>query len=120
MNKEMRKHIDMFNEFFESKKRLQVIVSYDCSNIHKPFGEKLLELLRNEKYSSERVTLSNYLVGKALSLTEIDTLKQEILFLFNDTAILSESRDEKITIVKIITPLNSEFIIDDIIIESEK
>lgn len=118
MSTEMRKHIDMVNEFFEKHEMIQVIVSYDCSNIHKPFSEKLLAILR-ENYNSSQITFSNYLVGKKLSLTRIDELKNTIIDLFEQTQQLNESRDEKQTVVKIITPVNSDFLIEEIINEKE-
>lgn len=118
MSTEMRKHIDMFNEFFEKHEMIQVIVSYDCSNIHKPFSEKLLDILQSS-YNSSQITLSNYLIGKKLSLTGVDELKNRIVGLFQQTQQLNESRDGKQTIVKIITPVNSDFLIEVIINEKE-
>ena len=118
MSTEMRKYIDTFKDFFENRKTMEVIVSYDCSDIHRPFGEKLLEFLKSEKYSSEEITMSNYKIGKMLTIQEIECLKAEIIQLFNDSMIVTEGRREKRTIVKLITPIETQFVIDEIINEN--
>jgi len=55
MNEDIRKNINKFKEF-ELK---EVIISYDCSDIHNPFSAKLLDLLKS-KYEAVIITKSNY------------------------------------------------------------
>lgn len=119
MSKEMRKYLDTFNEFFEKRKTMELIVSYDCSDLHKPFGDKLLELLKSDEYNGDEITMSNYKIGRMLTFLEIDILKEKILSLFSDAAQISEARREKRTIVKLITPMDTQFIIEEIISETE-
>jgi hypothetical protein len=119
MSKEMRKYIDSYKEFLENKKMMEVIVSYDCSEMHKPFGDEILKLLRNEKYHCDVITLSNYKISRLLTIPEIELLKKEIIDLFNECAILQEVKRSKRTVVKIIIPYENQFIIDELLNETE-
>lgn len=119
MGTEMRKYIDTFEDFIENRKTIEVIISYDCSDIHKPFREKLLEFLKSN-YCIEEITMSNYKIGKMLTIQEIDDLKTDIIKLFNSSTILAERHKEKRTIVTLITPIDSQFVIDEIINENVK
>lgn len=115
MSNEMRKYIDTFAEFQAKRKQSEVIVSYDCSQIHNDFANKLRSILR-DTYESERITLSNYKIGKLLTFDEIDTLKQKILEAFSQS-LITEAKQEIRTVVSIITPSENQFVIDEIIDE---
>lgn len=119
MSTEMRIYIDKFKDFFENRKAVEVIISYDCSDIHNSFREKLLEFLKSD-YCIEEITMSNYKIGKMLTIQEIEKLKLEIIKLFKDSTIVSEGQKEKRTIVTLITPIDSQFVIDEIINENVK
>lgn len=119
MSIEMRKYIDNLKEFVEKGKKVEVIISYDCSEIHKPFGDNLLDLLKSEFYNSEEITMSNYRIGKLLTIAQIDILKDEILNLFKTSQKLTEAIRYKKSIVKIITPVETQFMIEEIINEEE-
>lgn len=112
----MRKHIDLFREFLEKQKMMEVIVSYDCSDKDDSFGGKIHDLLIDQ-YKSDFVTKSNYKIGRQLTFNEIGNLKQEIWKLFEECQSLNEGKREKRTIVSIITPHENQFIIDVIINE---
>ena len=114
----MRKHMDSFSEFMEKRKRFEVIVSYDCSDIHDPFADKLRAFL-NKEHQSDQLTKSNYKISTMLTIPEIDTLIEGIKKLFKESIQISESKQEKRTIVKIITPSENQFIINEIINETE-
>ncbi|MFD2035471.1 hypothetical protein ACFSKL_11755 [Belliella marina] len=116
MSKQMRKYIDTFEEFRAKRKQFEVIVSYDCSQIHNNFANKLRAILRNN-YGSQEITLSNYRIGKLLNFDEIDSLKKEILESFSESAPITEAKREKKTVVSIIVPSENQFVIDEIINE---
>ena len=118
MSKEMRKYLDTFSEFMEKRKRLEVIVSYDCSDIHDPFSKKLHDFLKND-HKSEELTKSNYKIGSMLTIPEIDKLIENIKKLFAESTEISEAKREKRTVVKIITPSENQFIINEIINETK-
>lgn len=103
-------------DFRRSTEKKEVIVSYDCTSDHKPFGEDLFKFLR-DVYESKEITLSNYKIGKKLNLEEIERLKNEIRRLFNTAVPLTEGKRDKKTIVTIITPNGSDFERDEIINE---
>ena len=112
MPKDIRKDIDKFKEFILK----EVIISYDCSDIHNPFCTKLLDLLKN-KYEAILVTKSNYKLKKELSSNEIEEIKTEIKNIFEESQLLAETNQTKQTIVKLIIPNNSKFDIVEIINE---
>lgn len=114
----MKSYIDSFNEALKKNIMFEVIISYDCSDMHKPFGKNLLNLLNNEFYNSEEITMSNYKIGKLLNVAQIDVLKKDVLDLFNDSQVITEVKRNKRTIVKIITAKETRFIIDEIINEN--
>ncbi len=116
MSKEMRRYIDTFEEFLAKRKQFEVIVSYDCSQIHNNFANKLRTILR-DNYDSQEITLSNYRIGKLLTFDEIDALKKEILDAFSGSAPITEAKREKKTVVSIIVPSENQFVIDEIINE---
>jgi len=111
----MRRSIDNFAKFAEKRKQSEVIVSYDCSQIHRSFAVDLRTLLKG-KYNSSQITLSNYIIGGLLTFDEIDILKKEILGLFSD-ALITEGVREKRTVVSVIIPSENQFFIDEIINE---
>ena len=118
MSKEMKKYIETFNEFLEKRKTMELIVSYDCSDINGTFSANLLNLLK-KNYKSEEITMSNYKIGKMLTFSEIDKLKKEIIKLFKESTQITEEKRMKRTIVKLITPIETQFIIDEIINKTE-
>lgn len=116
MSEKMRKYIDDVSEYIEKRRTMEVIVSYDCSDIHHPFGSRLLSLLRDD-YNSIEITQSNYKIGQMLNITQIAALKQEISNLFEE--VLNESVRQKRTVVKLIIPLETQFIIEEVINQTE-
>ena len=112
MNNDIRKDIDKFKEFIIK----EVIISYDCSDIHNPFCAELLDLLKN-KYEAIFITKSNYKLKEELSSSEIEVIKTEIKNIFEDSKSLTEGNQIKQTIVKLIIPNNSKFDIVEIINE---
>lgn len=114
MPKEIRNHIDSFEEFSDKGKKTEVIVSYDCSEIHKKFEADLLYLLKS-KYKCQKITLSNYKIGKSLSTSEIIKLEKEIKKLFDKVSLIVEGKRHKKTIVSLILANKYHFIIRSII-----
>lgn len=115
MSKEMRKYIDAFGEFLAKRKKFEVIVSYDCSQIHNSFANQLRSILHDD-YDIQEITLSNYKVGRLLTIDELDTLREKIVKAFSDSMI-TEGRREKRTVVSLIVPCETQFIIDQVINE---
>lgn len=104
----MRNYIDNFVEFSVKLRKVQVIISYDCSDIHDPFAERLRSLIL-EKYDGLLITKSNYLLGKEFSFTELESLDLEIKKVFEESQALREAVKTKQTKVIIIIPDGESF-----------
>ena len=101
MAPEMFKYIENFEKFSKEIRKVDVIVSYDCSDKDDPFGDQLRNLIVSS-YAGELITKSNYRLGKRLSFSELDILDKQIKKMFSDIGGLKESSRKKETVVVII------------------
>lgn len=104
--------IDTTIEEFK-KQKVEVIVSYDC--YHDSFRNKMRKIL-TEEYQSKEINESNYKLGILLDFNGISGLKNKLTKLFNEEIGISEGKNDKRTVVKIITPTSVlQFNIEEII-----
>jgi len=109
---ETRKLIDNYEEFEKRNTRFELLVSYDCSNKHDPFRDKLRALLVDEKKSIEE-NESLYRLPKPLTISDIENLTTQIEKLFE--TILNENTSVSTTKVQFILPDKNSFNISTII-----
>lgn len=117
MSQDTRKMIDRvgnFAQFVGENKRKQLIISYDCSDIHDPFGDKLRELII-DKYHGDIRTKSTYLLNGWFNDEQLDEVVSTIKDLFEQTTGVSESARTKQTLVLGIIPNNDDFRIFEIV-----
>lgn len=97
------------------EKAKEVIISYDCTDEHDPFREKLLELIKSKKYEGKEITLSTYKIGKKLLENDITEFSKSISDLFD--LITENTKRKKKTVVTLIYPDNTNLIAEEIIKE---
>ncbi|HET6244221.1 MAG: hypothetical protein H0V01_12785 [Bacteroidetes bacterium] len=89
---EIRTSIENFKKFEKDNKRFELLVSYDCSNKHDPFRERMRKLLVDDFKSTEQ-NESLYKLPTPKNMEEISNLANRITALFKE--VLNEGSTQK-------------------------
>lgn len=105
--KDLQIEIKSFEEFARDFK-YEILVSYDCAGIHKPFREELKVFLES-MYGVDFINESFYKLKEKLSKEGIATLKERIEKLFKETVLKESIKHDNITTINIIFPSIGKF-----------
>lgn len=94
--------------------KYEILISYDCAGIHKPFREELKNFL-SSMYETEFINESFYKLKEKLTKEGIVVLKQRIEQLFNDTVLKESVVHDNITTINIIYPSIGRFNFEKIV-----
>ena len=118
MSAEMRKFIDSYKGYFEKRRTMDVVISYDIKTDMGAFRADLLNYLRSVHNGIAEITESTYKISDQLNTGEIEVLTERIQKLYDDALRnLSESKVSKGTRVYLILPVENTLNIWEIINE---